>query len=221
MKYIARRGLSAKATEHTLSAFKLAAEMPHYHGIECDIHTTKDHHFVVFHDQNLKRLAKADIQIMESTYEELATYTLKSRPDDTIPLLQDFLKICSDADKTAVIEIKHIHDISLLSNLIDLLDTYPALPKILISYNRNYLKYIRAVSNIPLQLLLEKPSEEAIYDARVNQMDISLSKEAVNERIVKRLKKEGFQIGVFTVDNKRQARQFEKLGIDYLTTNKL
>ena len=227
MKYIAHRGLSSQAPENTIASFTLAAKNQHFYGIECDVYTTKDGEFVVFHDENLKRMAKSPLNIMDLTYLELQEVLIKTGPkirtyrDEHIPLLTSFLDICSDHNKAAVIEIKKVHDMTQLTDLVAILDNYPSLTVILISFNLSYLKYLRAVTNCELQYLTAVNSTEIMYDCRANHIDISFDKDKLKPAIVKKLKKEGFKIAVYTVDSISQAIQFEKMGIDFLTTNSL
>jgi glycerophosphoryl diester phosphodiesterase len=227
MKYIAHRGLSSHAPENTIAAFNLAAKNQHYYGIECDIYTTKDNEFVVFHDENLKRMVKNPQNIMDLTYPELESFFIKTGSkirtyrNEKIPKLTEFLDICSDHNKAAIIEVKKVHDMTLLTNLVAILDNYPSLTVIIISYNINYLKYLRAISTIELQFLTDINTTDIMYDCRANHIDISFDKDKLKPAIVKKLKKEGFKIAVYTVDNISQAIQFEKMGIDFLTTNSL
>lgn len=227
MKYIAHRGLSSQAPENTIASFLLAAKNQHFYGIECDVYSTKDGEFVVFHDDNLKRMAKTALNIMDLTYSELNQITIKSGSkiksyrNEKVPLLTSFLDICSDHNKAAVIEVKKVHDITQLSNLVTILDNYPSLTVIFISFNLNYLKYLRAITNCDLQYLTSVNSTEIMYDCRANRIDISFDKDKLTPALVKKFKKEGFKIAVYTVDSISQALQFEKMGIDFLTTNSL
>ncbi len=226
MKYIAHRGLSSKAPENTIPAFTLAGQKQRFFGIECDLYTTKDGHFVVFHDENLKRMTGVQGTIMDYSLDELMDIEIKKGskikqyPHLRIPSFTEYLDVCAYHNKTAVIEIKKIHDITQLTDLINLVDERIGLSVIIISYNINYLKYIRAISNSELQLLTETMDDEVIYECRVNQLDVSMPKEMIDQKMVKRLKKEGFKIGTFTVDDAKTMIEFEKLGIDYLTTNR-
>ncbi|MBE0701373.1 MAG: hypothetical protein IH571_06780 [Acholeplasmataceae bacterium] len=227
MRYIAHRGLSSQAPENTLSAFLLAAKTAHYFGIECDVQTTKDHQFVVFHDDELSRMTGHVAAIKDLNYDELESVLIQSGenlqvyPNKSIPLLTEFLDICSTYDKTAVIELKHVHDISLLIEFMNILDFFPSLPKIVISFNISYLKYLRALTDIPLQLLSERINNELIYDARVNKLDLSLEYHCITSNAISQLKKEGFLIGAWTVTHEEDAKKLEKLGVDFLTTDRL
>jgi glycerophosphoryl diester phosphodiesterase len=227
MKQIAHRGLSSQAPENTIASFNLAAQSEHFYGIECDVYTTKDLEFVVFHDEDLKRLAKQQLSIMDSTYEELSTYPIKSGtkiksyPNQTIPKLTDFLDICETYEKAAIIELKKVHEMEQLTQLLDILDQYPTVKKIIISFNLSYLKYMRSISDIELQFLTEKVTDSLIYDLRVNHIDFSINQASAKPTLIAKLKKKGFKIAIYTVNNKYQARRLAKLGIDYITTDKI
>ena len=73
-KIISHRGEHDNITvlENTLAAFDLIKEKEIW-GIELDIRWTKDLHPVVFHDKNLKRLFKSDIELSKITLNDLKT----------------------------------------------------------------------------------------------------------------------------------------------------
>lgn len=228
MKYIAHRGLSSKAPENTTKAFELAGQEQKYFGIECDIRTTKDHQFVVFHDEDLTRMMRMKGKIADFDLKELKEITIKrgnqvkKYADLHIPTLDEFMDICSYYNKTAVIEIKEVHEMTLLTELISKLDEHIGLSVIVISFNITYLKYLRALSeHIELQLLIDKLDESLIYDARVNHIDISINKDVIKKKgVVSRLKKEGFKIGVYTVNDVKDMMRMQSYKVDYLTTDK-
>jgi glycerophosphoryl diester phosphodiesterase len=100
-----------------------------------------------------------------------------------------------------------------------LFESREGLDVIVISFQIDILKYIRALSDMPLQLLMDKFDEDLLYDARVNRLDLSLLDRLVDRKLVERLRREGFGIAVFTVDDDEKKARFRALGIDYLTTN--
>ena len=60
---IGHRGASLHAPENTLASFDLALYMgAHY--LELDVHTTRDGHLVVFHDEDLDRVVRAPARAM-------------------------------------------------------------------------------------------------------------------------------------------------------------
>lgn len=226
MKYIAHRGLSSLAPENSITAFELAAQNPAYYGIECDVRQTKDLQFVVFHDDDLKRMVKQLVNVSELTYEELQLVVLKkgskitTYKEEHIPLLTSYLDICQTYQKVAIIEIKSLASAEMLVDLVNLVDTYQDVKVVFISFNINYLKFLRAITDRELQLLVEKVNDTLIYDCRVNQIDFSISKDYLKPSLINKLKKKGFQVATYTVNYKAQMKYFEKLGVDYLTTDK-
>ena len=70
MKYIAHRGACLEETENTLAALEKAAAYGAF-AVECDLQFTKDGTVVLFHDEDLSRLANDPRKIAESTYEEI------------------------------------------------------------------------------------------------------------------------------------------------------
>ena len=226
MKIIAHRGLSSIAPENTLKAFELAGKEQRFFGIECDIHETKDNQFVIMHDANLSRMAKVDLNIKELTLNEIKMHKIKTGngiknyPNEYLPTFEEYLELCVYYDKVAVIEIKEVLELTSLTDVVNRIENHPGLKAVIISFNINYLKYIRALSSqFELQLLVNEIEESVIYDARVNQIDLSIWHELINPDLVKRLKKEGFKIALFTVNDPKLQVKYAKMGIDYLTTD--
>lgn len=104
MSFYAHRGIYNNKTipENTIPAFQEAIR--ENINIELDIQWTKDQQIVVFHDEDLIRMAGVNRQIKESTYEELKTIKLQNT-SFTIPLLKNVLELV-DGKCTLLIEIK-------------------------------------------------------------------------------------------------------------------
>ncbi|MBQ3231556.1 MAG: glycerophosphodiester phosphodiesterase, partial [Clostridia bacterium] len=66
----AHRGASGYAPENTLPAFQMAVDM-NADGIECDIHFSKDGHFIVCHDETVDRTSNGTGIISEMTLDEI------------------------------------------------------------------------------------------------------------------------------------------------------
>ena len=67
---LAHRGGSHLAPEHTMAAFRKAAELG-VHGFEIDIRLTKDEEIVVFHDEYVDRTCDGSGRVADLTLEEL------------------------------------------------------------------------------------------------------------------------------------------------------
>lgn len=90
-KYIAHRGLhNDLVLENTMEAFKKAIEAGY--PIELDVHLLHDNSVVVFHDDNLIRMANINRKIKDVTYDEIKNIKLKGS-NNYIPLFKDVLNL--------------------------------------------------------------------------------------------------------------------------------
>jgi glycerophosphoryl diester phosphodiesterase len=95
LKIVAHRGASALAPENTMAAFFKALELG-VDVIETDVRLTRDHQFVLSHDDNLLRLAGKPRRIDEIDLAELqaiAVGTDSLHGDQTIPGLVDLFRV--------------------------------------------------------------------------------------------------------------------------------
>jgi glycerophosphoryl diester phosphodiesterase len=78
------RGLAKKKfKENTLSAFKYSFKKKY--GIETDLQVTKDNQLICFHDFNLKRKFKLNVNVKDINYPKLKKISNKNKAP--IPLL--------------------------------------------------------------------------------------------------------------------------------------
>lgn len=70
MKYIAHRGACLEETEDTLASLLRAAAYGAY-AVECDPRYTRDGKLVLFHDDNLERLAGDPARVIDLTYRDM------------------------------------------------------------------------------------------------------------------------------------------------------
>lgn len=76
IKWISHRGLCQNADENTLASFQAGVQAG-FHYLETDLRATKDGHIVLSHDQTLNRTGGVDIDVSNSTREELSKLRLK------------------------------------------------------------------------------------------------------------------------------------------------
>ncbi|MBP0440817.1 glycerophosphodiester phosphodiesterase [Tianweitania sediminis] len=122
---IAHRGyhdLNKSRWENTLSAFKAAIDRNY--AIECDVHLSADGVPIVFHDDELKRLAGAEGFIYEKTAAELSSLRIGGT-DDYPPTLAELLQLTAGR-VPLVIELKGIQgrDAGLVEKVADQLNRY-------------------------------------------------------------------------------------------------
>ena len=113
MHLIHRGIVNKKYKENLLNSFKQSFKKGF--GIETDIHATKDHKFVCYHDFTLTRIFKKKQSIKNLNYQEIKEISFKH--NKPIPLLQDLLKI-SKNKFSLFIEIKPAFSKKLLRKLV-------------------------------------------------------------------------------------------------------
>ena len=225
VKMIAHRGLSGLHTENTVAAF-LGAAKSDYYGIETDVHVTADGQYALFHDDNLKGMTGVDMKIAENEYGEIRSVELPDKGGDGetaryVPLLHEFVKICKDYDKQAIVELKASFTKQQMIEIVDILDGYGMKNKTtFISFDENNLLLLRQVyPTAHAQYLFETATDEAIQFAIENKFDASIQFWRVLPTNVKKIHDAGLQVGCWTVDNKWQAGLMKLYGVDYITSN--
>lgn len=221
MEWIAHRGKTNQALENTTEAFKAAAIDSLYQGIECDVYPSVDGEFFVYHDEDFSRLSNFQTRLLDLTSLEIEAIKLRNTKGQeyAIPKLTQFLDICKKYQKRPIIEIKKVHQFQELHQLLQLLEPYLKLNPIIISFQIDYLKYLRALAPIELLFLTSTINDEMIYDCRVNEFGFNLHEKLLNHTTVTLLKKKGFKVGFWTVSKQEKARLAEKLEVDYLTVD--
>ena len=114
MHLIHRGILNKNYQENNLKSFK--ASFKKGYGIETDIHLTKDHEFICFHDFTLNRIFKKKISVKNINYSQIKKISTKDKKP--IPLLKDLL-ITSKNMHTLFIEIKPSFSKKILQKLLN------------------------------------------------------------------------------------------------------
>ena len=113
-QHLIHRGLINKNFhENTIKAFKHS--FTRKYGIETDIHATKDHEFICFHDFTLNRIFKKKESVKNMQYSQIKKISTQNKKP--IPLLKDLLKT-SKNKHLLFIEIKPALTKKLLQKLL-------------------------------------------------------------------------------------------------------
>ena len=108
------RGIVSKQyKENLLKSFKQSFKKGY--GIETDIHATKDHKFICFHDFTLNRIFKKKVSVKNMEYSQIKKISTQNKKP--IPLLKDLLKT-SKNKHSLFIEIKPNFSKKLLQKLL-------------------------------------------------------------------------------------------------------
>ena len=111
--YIHRGLINKNLQENTIKAFKHS--FTRKYGIETDIHATKDHEFICFHDFTLNRIFKKKGSVKNMEYSKIKKISMQNKKP--IPLLKDLLKT-SKNKYPLLIEIKPTLSKKLLQKLL-------------------------------------------------------------------------------------------------------
>ena len=114
MHLIHRGILNKKYQENNLKSFK--ASFKKGYGIETDIHLTRDHKFICFHDFTLNKIFKKKISVKNIKYDQIKK--ISSKYKKPIPLLKDLLKASKNMH-TLFIEIKPNFSKKILQKLLN------------------------------------------------------------------------------------------------------
>ena len=109
-RVFAHRGASGQAPENTLEAFELAVRMG-AHGVELDVHLSRDGELVVTHDERVDRVSEGHGAVRELTLKELkALHFNRTHPeyaDARIPTLEEVFQLLGPTGLDINIELKN------------------------------------------------------------------------------------------------------------------
>ena len=114
MHLIHRGIVNKKYKENILNSFK--ASFKRGYGIETDIHLTKAHKFICFHDFTLKRIFKKKLSVKNTKYSQIKKISIKYKKP--VPLLKDLLT-ASKNKYPLFIEIKPSFSKKILKKLLN------------------------------------------------------------------------------------------------------
>jgi glycerophosphoryl diester phosphodiesterase len=123
---VAHRGFTKEFPDNTLEAFEAAMKIP-VDAIECDIHETNDHHFIVHHDAELMGRNISELSLAE-------VRAVKLRDRYRIPTLEETLELCGRR-AILLLEIKQAQSLESFVKLVTA-RVKPA-EVVLISFNRD------------------------------------------------------------------------------------
>ena len=241
---IAHRGASHFAPENTLAAFQQAI-VANADGIEFDVRLSKDNIPVVFHDANLRRLAKLKHRVVDLTAEELSQIDVGSWfnrtfpkhsdakfSDEKIPTLAALLEFLKDYKCLIYIELKggKAQIRTLVEAVCGLLESSHLLPNIIIkSFNLEVVKIAKqtlpnvrtaALFEPKILTILRKKKRILEEAARCNADEISIHFSMATKPFVSLAKENNFPVVIWTANNRAWVKRAVDFGISAIITNK-
>ena len=219
-KYIAHRGFALKKTENTIDAFKFAAGSKCW-GIETDIHVTKDGEFVAFHDDSTLRLCGQEHIIEDTNFDKLKH--LKINDTHKIPTLGEYLAICKQGRKNAVVELKNPMSNQQIAKLVQEIQKQGYLQDTtFISFDLNNCLVLRGMlPKQAIQFVTITYDESILKQIAGKNIDLDIEWTCLSKERIKYCKALGLKVNCWTLNDERVAKHFEDCGIDFITSNNL
>ena len=232
----AHRGGDFGAPENTLSAFSLAAKKG-YSYIECDIRWTSDNVPVVCHNPSLGRPAEGFGNISQMTFDKLRKYRFSSYKktdyeDEAIASYEDMIKLCKKIGLNPYVEVYdgEVFTAKRAAQLIDIARKYNMEYRITwISSYFNVLMTIKEVSVQPdLRLLYVCSVKDYTLKWKMselknatNRVGLDVNYRYLDENYIDFMKRAGFDMECWTVNDASTAQQLINMGVTGITTDTL
>ena len=202
---IIHRGIVNKQyKEHLLKSFKQSFKK--VFGIETDIHATKDHEFICFHDFTLNRIFKKKESVKNMQYSQIKKISTQNKKP--IPLLRDLLK-SSKNKHPLFIEIKPSLTKKLLQKLLK--ETSKFSKCVFISFkHKNIYSLLKIKSNIKVGLSFSVSNSIKTIIKKSNNKKIDyliLDKFFLKKKIIEDLK---IKKCYYTIKKKSEFKEYSK-----------
>jgi len=203
--HLVHRGLIKKnLKENTLVAFKESFDKGY--GIETDIHATKDHEFICFHDFTLNRMFKKKLSVKNIEYYKIKKISTQNKKP--IPLLRDLLKT-SKNKRPLFIEMKPNFSNKLLQKLLK--ETSKFSKCVFISFkHENIYNLLKIKSNAKVGLSFSSPASVKAIIKKSNNKKINcliLDKFFIKNKSIQDLKIKKYY---YTIKTKSKFSKYSK-----------
>lgn len=221
---IGHRGASAHEVENTLSAFR-RARADGADGVELDVLLCASGEVVVFHDEDLERLAGRPERVEELPLAALREVRLKG--GEAIPTLAEVLEELGPGLLVNV-ELKAPRPCAgrrLVPAVVELVRRFAAADRVLVSsFNPLAVLRFRALApEIPSGLIFGAeqalPLRRAWARGWVKPFALHPERTLCTERTVQAWRAAGYAVNVWTVDDPDEVARLCALGVDGLITN--
>lgn len=222
---IAHRGKhDGKYFENTKEAF-IEAGKGKFFGIETDIHLTKDKVWITHHNDDIVSGGNHYF-IKDLTLEEIMQKKLdnnQGHENAKVCLFKDYLEICKESGKRPIIEIKNSPKWEYIKKALDYVDEYMGLENVtIIAFYPQPIFKIRTLykKKVHMQFLIGRDHQKLIFFlSNIWKLDIDILHEILTKDIVDKVHKRGSKVNVWTVDENKDFKFVDELGVDYITTN--
>ena len=228
----AHRGLSHRYPENSIPAFREAAKVPHYFGMETDVQMTSDGVLVCMHDTSLKRTTNGTGKVSDYIWAELRKLRLdggtgwndKYAGKLRIPTFKQYLKICKKANLVPYVELKRLSLEGVRKSIKMLHDMGFEGKYVLTSFKWSYLKEAAKHTNAPLEFMAgrKKWTDENLQALKeVKNAVIRPSAKHLTREFVEKCHSMGFTVECYgiKVGNAEQVARLKEWGVKGGTCN--
>ncbi len=225
--YIAHRGASYDTPENTVASAKAAWEAG-ADAVEIDIHLAKDNRVVVIHDKDTHRISGGKSLDVKSTPSEVlrdldaGSWKDPKFKGEKIPFLEEILATIPEG-KTLVVEVKcgsevipHLERImakcSKKSQVVFISFDWETLLDIKKAFSGNKTYWLSDSKQAAVKRLDE------VAASGLNGLNMQSS--AIDEELVSLARTKNLEVLAWTVDDPKEARRLNALGITHITTNR-
>jgi len=218
---ISHRGVDGRnGVQNTLPAFLQTIRTSHPDYVEIDVHETKDSHFIVLHDDNLKKLAGLNKRHRQLTLAQLQKLTVTEKGYQAkLVSLDQYLKIAQQHHQKLIVELKTTSQDS---------------PSMVKEFTQHYAKTLVAdhdlVHSLDYQALkkVQKYAPQApildiqgynLMNPRSSLRAYTMEYGSLNSRFIQQVHANHQQVFAWTVDSPMMMRRMILLGVDGIVTD--
>ena len=227
----AHRGNSGEFPENTLPAFMSGIEVG-ADWIELDIFKTVDGELVVIHDRTTTRVGDKDLDVVQSSYDELLTVdvatefrrnhdlTVEQLPKHTVPLLEDVLRLVMAQKRTRVSIQPKMDCVAEAVALVKRLKCEPW-----VGFNDGNLTLMAKVKKLAPELPVfwdrgESNIDEDLATAKQHGFEaLVLNQAVVTQAKTDKIRGAGLEVGAWTVNSDSEMKRFLELGVNRIYTD--
>lgn len=227
-KIQAHRGASGYAPENTLPAFQLAVDMG-ADGIECDIHLSRDGHFIVCHDETIDRTSDGEGKISELTLAEIKAHDFGVKFDErfrgvTAPTLEEMLDVVKSMNPINI-EIKEFgkdrDNAEILDKFYGILKSFGVIENTIVSsFDAPLLKLLKERHpDIYTCYLYNEMKLSAAFSEGIGCSAIHPYYKKLLPATIRSAHRRGMKVNCWTVNKEAEIRRMIALGSDGIITN--
>ncbi len=228
MLVLAHRGYSSKAPENTMAAFELALQKGS-HGLELDVHLSKDGEVVVIHDHVLDRTTNGTGLVEEHTFAELrqldaGAWFAPEFEGERIPTLDQVCELVKGKNLLLNVEMKAALGFEKLNErLVQVLTSHGVEEQVIVSsFKHNSLAHLKQIrpelrTGILYNAALVDPW---VYAKSIGASALHPYYLGIIPDIVAGAQQNGMLVNTWTVDSPADVQRMITARVDSIITNK-